>query len=494
MASYTTNYNLYKPANNDPHGDFITEFANNMDIIDRYLGSGSGGVKILENQSLSFTGLVATVSDSDITADSNYIVYYHDVTLAENAGITTVATSGVITFTAVTAPSNTIVVDIVLLDVNGGGGGSGGHTIIDDSGNDMPQEAGLQFTGNVNVTDDSVNGKTIVDISGGGGNVYGAFVDTSRVLLASTAFTTSYSYTATEDCFVCIYIVPKENDSTRVLIDGQSVTDWWRGTLVSDMATFYVKEGQIISVSNAHSSYNSYITVYGLKQGTNGIFAPVIFSDNERCIGVWRDNKPLYQRTYAVTYGTSDNRIQLDFSPEVLMFVSGGTYNKQTSSGNMVSYGFYVSSTDRLQIYYQSNSNSLLVQSVDSYITGTGYVTIRYTKTTDVAGSGNWNTDGVPTIHYSTSEQVIGTWIDGKTIYQRVLTGLSLTTSRGTAYTITIQNHGIAQFIDSICLSTQTRYRTVMHPPTWLSDANTIVIRSEENDTFDTLIIQYTKA
>lgn len=125
MASYTPNYNLYMPANTDPHGDFIAEFANNMEIIDRYLGSGSGGVKILRNQSLSFTGLVATVSDSDITADSNYIVYYHDVTLAENAGITTVASSGVITFTAVTAPSNTIVVDIVLLDVNGGGGGGG---------------------------------------------------------------------------------------------------------------------------------------------------------------------------------------------------------------------------------------------------------------------------------------------------------------------------------------------------------------------------------
>lgn len=265
MASYTPNYNLYKPANSDPHGDFISEFANNMDIIDAYLGSGgSGGVKILRSQSLSFTGLVATVSDSDITADSNYIVYYHDVTLAENAGITTVATSGVITFTATTAPSNTIVVDIVLLDVNGGGGGSGGHTIIDPLGQNMPSRTGLQFIG-ASVTDDSVNDKTVVTITGDG-------------------------------------------------------------------------------------------------------------------------------------------------------------------------------------------------------------------------------------VHYSTSEQVIGTWIDGKTIYQRVLTGLSLTTSRGTAYTITIQDHGIAQFIDSICLSTQTQYRTVMHPPTWLSDANTIVIRSEENDTFDTLIIQYTKA
>lgn len=48
----------------------------------------------------------------------------------------------------------------------GGGSGSGGHTIIDPNGNSLPQESGLQFTGGVTVTDDNVNGKTVVDISG----------------------------------------------------------------------------------------------------------------------------------------------------------------------------------------------------------------------------------------------------------------------------------------------------------------------------------------
>lgn len=42
---------------------------------------------------------------------------------------------------------------------------SSGHTIVNPSGTDMAQEDKLQFTGKVNVTDDSVNGKTIVDIS-----------------------------------------------------------------------------------------------------------------------------------------------------------------------------------------------------------------------------------------------------------------------------------------------------------------------------------------
>lgn len=48
-----------------------------------------------------------------------------------------------------------------------GGGGSGGHTIIDPLGQDMPQRTGLQIIG-ASVTDDSVNDKTVVTITGGG--------------------------------------------------------------------------------------------------------------------------------------------------------------------------------------------------------------------------------------------------------------------------------------------------------------------------------------
>lgn len=58
-----------------------------------------------------------------------------------------------------------------LIDNIGGGGGSGGHTIIDQSGTSMPQRTGLQFIG-ANVTDDSVNDKTVVTVTGGGGINY----------------------------------------------------------------------------------------------------------------------------------------------------------------------------------------------------------------------------------------------------------------------------------------------------------------------------------
>lgn len=48
------------------------------------------------------------------------------------------------------------------------GSGGGGHTIIDPLGQNMPSRTGLQFIG-ASVTDDSVNDKTVVTITGGGG-------------------------------------------------------------------------------------------------------------------------------------------------------------------------------------------------------------------------------------------------------------------------------------------------------------------------------------
>ena len=46
------------------------------------------------------------------------------------------------------------------------GSGLTGHVIIDKNNIDMSQRSGLQFTGNVNVTDDSTNDKTVVNIQG----------------------------------------------------------------------------------------------------------------------------------------------------------------------------------------------------------------------------------------------------------------------------------------------------------------------------------------
>lgn len=73
MATYTPNYNLYKPDSTDNYGDFRTEFNNNMDTIDQNLGGGGGGGHTIVNESgtslpsetkLQFTDGLQAVDDN----------------------------------------------------------------------------------------------------------------------------------------------------------------------------------------------------------------------------------------------------------------------------------------------------------------------------------------------------------------------------------------------------------------------------------------------
>lgn len=300
-----------------------------------------------------------------------------------------------------------------IIDQNlGGGGGSGGHTIIDENGQTMTQRTGLEFTGNVQVTDDSVNDKTIVDILGGGGNVYGVFIDTSRVVYSSFVFDSSaHTWTATEDCILTDNMSPPDSTTAYFIrIDGKQV---FAGYSTVEDPFVYVKKGQVVEY---RAKSGSTMKAYAIQQGTNGIFAPVIYSDEERCIGVWRDNKPLYQRILTLTQDTTlvaDTWVKTEFNKDtmetlvrvdvtigttgaVIEALSGGFIDGKLALNSARNVGFNVSENAR--------------------------IIVQYTKTTDVAGSGNWNTDGVPTHHYSTSEQVIGTWVDGKPLYEKCFT------------------------------------------------------------------------
>ena len=66
---------------------------------------------------------------------------------------------------------------------------------------------------------------------------------------------------------------------------------------------------------------------------------------------------------------------------------------------------------------YCVGGNGFYSGSADRY----WFITILYTKTTDTAGSGSYNTLGVPNVHYDGTERVIGTWTDGKPVYQKTI-------------------------------------------------------------------------
>lgn len=278
-------------------------------------------------------------------------------------------------------------------------------------------EANPQGTPTDDLDTIGING-TIYNIAGsggGGGNVYGAFIDANRVIYDSFVFDeTEHAWTATSDCILAGYIdAPSTSRSCYVSINSVDVFidyESHNGVFIP------VKEGQIVTYL---AKSGSVMKAYGLTFGTNNIFTPQIYSTEERCVGVWIDNKPLYQKTVELT-------------------------NQLTVSNNSwTSIGILANTLD-IETYVNCNAintvgvvwNDVDAGTFNGYIclcTGRNgdaitakYVNLWYTKTTDTAGSGSYNTLGVPMVHYSTDEQVVGTDENGNTIYQRTFNQTTL--------------------------------------------------------------------
>ena len=145
-----------------------------------------------------------------------------------------------------------------------------------------------------------------------------------------------------------------------------------------------------------------------------------IYSTTEKIVGQWTDGKPLYQKT--INYGkittahtdkahgisNIDTVVKLDG-----MWIQNDNGNYYVGpcpaanpSGSTVCYS-YASKTN-----ITIDANGGFIDDKVTYI-----FTIQYTKTTDSVLPMGVDTD------YSTTEKIIGTWIDGKPIYQKTFTG-----------------------------------------------------------------------
>jgi phage minor structural protein len=168
--------------------------------------------------------------------------------------------------------------------------------------------------------------------------------------------------------------------------------------------------------------------LYSLTNTTGDYYNPIIYSTEEREVGVWTDGKPLYQKTIEYTPSgslSSDVVIDTISNLERAMIVDAFAYKSADNRG--VFLPNFDGNARNFLISWNSNGQLILAVRSDIWDSSWAfYVTVRYTKTTDVAGSGSYNTLGVPTVHYSTDEQVIGTWIDGKPLYRKIYTGLNV--------------------------------------------------------------------
>ena len=187
-------------------------------------------------------------------------------------------------------------------------------------------------------------------------------------------------------------------------------------------------------------------------------FVPVIYSLEEREIGTWFDGKPLYQITKTcnlsdMTQASSSVYYKaIADSGQQIKVVTGYAESSVYGRCEFGTRSYIYGTNNTIYWEYTNQRNNITIRCYgteaqpSSLGTVTVYYTYWYTKTTDVAGSGTYGTDGARMVHYSNDEHVIGTWTDGHTLYEKTVHINSLPSA---TFTLTDYAHNIAN-IDQI--------------------------------------------
>jgi len=253
----------------------------------------------------------------------------------------------------------------------------------------------------------------------------GVFIDTDNVITSGT-HSGNFSYTATQDCFVYTSMAMAENTGCTMQIDGHNVVGGWNGagSIIMQGLPLMLKKGQTLTISSTYTTNTDYI-VYGVQMGSQVTFlseyASACYSTTEREVGCWVDGKPLYQKSFVIdtsNLNTGWNDINSGLSGIDCKDITG-KFRFPANDNSIYEFPYTEDSTYCLYGGYKPSNNTIFIYKGSGFATISDFViTLRYTKNTDTAGSGTWTPTATPTHHYSTNEQVIGTWIDGKPLYQ----------------------------------------------------------------------------
>lgn len=163
------------------------------------------------------------------------------------------------------------------------------------------------------------------------------------------------------------------------------------------------------------------------------IFAPIIYSTDEREVGAWVDDKPLYQRTFDkrslyLSDNTWSNNILGTTGIHIVDYE--GYFCLGADAEPSISYSYYRSSSEYFTATIDTSYSDINVRPNMNYgAIYAGLITIWYTKDSDVPGSGSYGSLGVPMVHYDDTEKVVGTYF-GKTLYEKSYTNFSSLTGQ----------------------------------------------------------------
>ena len=225
-----------------------------------------------------------------------------------------------------------------------------------------------------------------------------------------------------------------------------------------------------------------------------------IYTEDERVVGSYM-GKPLYQKTIGAT-------ISAEYSLVSGVFMMGN-YSLLGANLDIEDMpfvdGFYTDGSDTLSfidIWYNKSDSKLYFITYLEREDVVSEITMRYTKVHDgtvAIGTGN---------DYSTDEQIIGTWIDGKRLYQKTFVGTTPTSADTSGNFVLFNNGNIFEnirIVDGFGIddgSTPTYLQANGEMHGWMVWANPTAIRQRLNTTDQVshylnrpayVTIQYTK-
>ena len=212
-----------------------------------------------------------------------------------------------------------------------------------------------------------------------------------------------------------------------------------------------------------------------------------IYDTTERMVGRWIDGKPLYQKTLQcnanVTGSMAWATIVSDVSDlHIDMLVGSGimTDPATASAGPYFMQALYTRvnpSDNSLQVFCQGGGHA-------------STITIQYTKTTDASVAIGTEND------YSTDEMIIGTWIDGKPVYQKTISCNATLTSGMSWATIVsdVSDLNVDQIVGGFMTDKYSATSTTMMQGLYIQvNNNALKVFSQGGGHVSNITIQYTK-
>lgn len=144
---------------------------------------------------------------------------------------------------------------------------------------------------------------------------------------------------------------------------------------------------------------------------SNEISGYNIYSTTEKMIGQWIDGKPLYQKTLEFTIALGANT----YAHNIINLESIVSMDGMLLTDRPIPYVNNDALANQVQLQCSETTGILVSIKTSVFVGKQCCVTLRYTKTTDTAMP-----IGTPN-DYSTTEKIVGTWIDGKPLYQKVV-------------------------------------------------------------------------